>query len=153
MVLQFTIGYGIDAVSAWVTGTDDSDSDEAAVFVHGWLGGVIVVLTLVRLAWRAGTPLPPWSSRLTDGDRRVEAWVERLMYAALFVVPASGFALLYLSGEERDVAEDREWQPPFDVVSDDTALAVHVGGHVVLYAALAVHVGLALRRRTLTRMF
>lgn len=152
LAVQFTVGYAIDAVSAWIAGTDDSDSDEAAVFVHGWLGGAIVVLTLVRLAWRTGTPLPPWSSRLTDGDRRVEAWVERVMYAALFVVPASGFALLYLSGEERDVAEDREWQAPYDIVSDDAALAVHVGGHLVLYAALAVHVGLALRRRTLTRM-
>jgi cytochrome b561 len=152
LAAQFAIGYGIDTVSAWVTGTDDSDSDEAAVFVHGWLGGAIVVLTLVRLAWRSGTPLPPWSSRLTDGDRRVEAWVERLMYLALFAIPLSGFALLFLSGEERDVAEDREWQPPYDVVSSDTALAVHIGGHLVLYAALAVHVGLALRRRTLTRM-
>ena len=61
--------------------------------------------------------------------------------------------MLFLSGEERDVAGDREWQPPYDVVGDDTALAVHIGGHVVLYAALAVHVGLALRRRTLSRMF
>lgn len=152
LVAQFLIGYGIETVSEWVAGTDDSDSDEAAVFVHGWLGGVIVVLALVRLAWRFGTPLPPWSDRLTDGNRRVEAWVERILYLALFVIPASGFALLYLSGEERDVAEDREWQPPYDVVGDDAALAVHVGGHLVFYAALLVHVGLALRRRTLTRM-
>jgi cytochrome b561 len=153
LAAQFAIGYGIDAVSAWVAGTDDSDSDEAAVFVHGWLGGAILVLVLIRLAWRFGTPLPPWSDRLTERDRRLEAFTEWALYLALFAIPLSGFALLYLSGEERDVAEDREWQPPYDVVGDDTALAVHIGGHVLLYVTLAIHVGLALRRRTLGRMF
>lgn len=153
LVAQFAIGYGIDMVSAWVTGTDDSDSDEAAVFVHGWLGGAILVLVLLRLTWRFGTPLPPWSERLTERDRRLEALTEWALYLALFVIPISGFALLFLSGEERDVAEDREWQPPYDVVGDDTALAAHIGGHVLFFVALAVHVGLALHRRTLGRMF
>lgn len=106
LAVQFTIGYGIDAVPAWVTGTDDSDSDEAAVLVHGRLGAAILLLVLVRPAWQNGTPLPPWSSRLTAGDRRLEP---------------SGFALLYLSGEERDVAEGREWTRPYDVVSSDAA--------------------------------
>lgn len=122
LAAQFAIGYGIDAVSAWVAGTDDSDADEAAVFAHGWLGGVVLVLAIVRLVWRLRTPLPPWSDRLTDRDRRLESAVERVLYLTLFVVPLSGLALLFLSGEERDVAEGDEWQPPYDIVGDDLAL-------------------------------
>jgi hypothetical protein len=59
---------------------------------------------------------------------------------------------LFFSGEERELADRREWLPPFDVVPDDLMLGLHIAGHVTFYIALAVHVGLVLRRRTLSRM-
>ncbi|ACQ81922.1 cytochrome B561 [Beutenbergia cavernae DSM 12333] len=153
LVVQFLLGYGIEAASELLTGTDDSDHDEAAVFVHGWLGGGILVLTALRLVWRTTTPLPPWSDRLTSADRKVESWIERALYVLLCWIPLSGMALLLASGEVRDVAEDGEWVPPLDLVDDDVLLGLHVAGHVLFYVALAIHVGLAVRRRTLSRMW
>lgn len=149
---QFVIGYRIDELSAWVAGTDDSDADEAAVFVHAALGTAILALAVIRLVWRWTTPLPPWAEQLSDRDRRLASMIEKALYFALFWIPISGLSLLFLSGEERDIAENDEWRPPYEIVDDDVALAAHVAGHVLFYAAVLVHVGLALRRRTVSRM-
>ena len=161
LVAQLVLGYGMEALAEALfeeraPGQSGGDrvraGDDQLVFAHAYLGIAILALAVVRLLWRVSTPLPPWSDRLGPVARRVESWVERVLYATLFVVPLSGIALLYYSGEERELAGRREWLPPFDVVSDDLALWLHVGGHLVLYAAFAVHVGLALSRRTVTRM-
>jgi cytochrome b561 len=149
---QFSIGYGLDAFSGWIAGTDDSDADEAGVFAHAALGVTILLLAVIRLGWRWATPLPPWGEQLTERDRRLASLTERVLYLTLFWIPLSGIGLLFLSGEERDVAENNEWQPPYDVFSDDVALAAHVAGHVLFYTAVIFHVGLALRRRTVSRM-
>jgi len=149
---QFAAGYGLEALSEWVAGTDDSDADEAGVFVHAGLGVAILLLAVIRLSWRLATHLPPWAEQLSARDRRVAHRTEQVLYLTLFLIPLSGLALLFLSGEERDIAEDNEWQPPYDMVSDEFALFAHIGGHILFYLAILVHVGLALRRRTVTRM-
>jgi cytochrome b561 len=162
LVAQFVLGYGMESFAESLFEEDTSGhghggdraraGDDQLVFAHAWLGGAILALTVLRLAWRRATPLPEWSARLSETDRRVEAWTEKVLYVTLFVVPLSGIGLLYFSGEERELADRREWLPPFDVLPDDVMLGAHVAGHLVLYVALAVHVGLALRRRTLPRM-
>lgn len=152
IVVQFAVGYGIDTVSEWVSGTDDSDADESAVFVHAWLGIAILLLATVRLGWRWATPLPPWAAQLTERDRRLAHRTEQVLYFLLFAIPSTGLALLFLSGEERDVAVDQEWRPPYALVDDDLLLPVHVLSHFAFYVVLVVHVGLAVRRRTLLRM-
>jgi cytochrome b561 len=158
LAAQFTLGYAQEGLSEWLTETDSSgrgsgDADEALVFAHGWLGGAIVALALVRLLWRTATPLPPWAEQLTARDRKLAHRTEQLLYLLLFLVPGSGLALLFLSGEEREIGPDEEWQPPYDVIDDDVLLATHIAGHILFYLALIVHVGLAVRRRTLGRMF
>lgn len=152
LAIQFTVGYAMEAVSEWVSGTDDSHADEAAVFVHGWIGGGILALATIRLVWRLRTPLPPWAPQLTAAEKRLATVTERTLYTLLFVIPATGIGLLYLSGKRRDIAEDQRWEPPYDLIGDDALLAAHITAHVVFYVTLAVHVGLALRRRTLSRM-
>lgn len=151
LVAQITLGYRLEEFAETFV-NDDSDYDESLVFVHAWLGITVLALAMIRLLWRLATPLPSWSERLSALDRRIEHRVEQVLYLTLFVMPATGLALLYLSGEERDIAGDHEWQPPFNIVDADIALAAHVASHVVLYTAVAVHVGLALWRRTLRRM-
>ena len=152
LITQFAVCYGLETVSEWVSGTDDSDADEAGVFVHGWIGGGILVLASVRLIWRWTTPLPPWSERLTASNRRLESLLEKVLYVLLFAIPLSGLGLLFLSGEERDVAEDVEWQPPYELVDSGLLLAAHITGHLLFYVTVAIHIGIAVRRRTLTRM-
>ncbi|MGH3359808.1 MAG: cytochrome b, partial [Nocardioidaceae bacterium] len=70
LVVQFTLGYALEGLSERFV-SDDSDADESLVFAHAWVGMAILCLAVTRLAWRAATPLPAWSERLTARDRRV----------------------------------------------------------------------------------
>jgi cytochrome b561 len=162
LLAQFVLGYGMESFAESLFEEDSSGhghggdrtraGDDQLVFVHAWLGGAILGLALIRLLWRWATPLPEWSERLTPANRVIEAWTEKVLYVTLFVIPLSGIGLLFFSGEERELENRREWQPPFDAVPDDLMLGAHIAGHLVFYAALLVHVALAVRRRTLTRM-
>lgn len=98
---------------------------------HVLLGPAVLAVGLLRILWRATTPLPPWSPRLTETDRTVLGTVERLLLAMLVVTPATGIALV--AG-----ADDLVW--------------LHVAAHVVLYGAVAVHVFVVVRRRVVRRM-
>ncbi len=169
MAVQFTIGYRMDADAgsdraddrldaredACESGNDAAEErceeavdrqedavkdDDYAVFdggfdvvdLHVVLGVVILGLAVARTLWRLGTPLPPWDERLTEVDRKVEHASEVALITAQYVVPLSGLWLV--------------------LADDDSVLPLHVVGHVVFFVALAVHVGLVLRRGTLTRM-
>ena len=157
LLAQFVLGYAMESLGELFLGEMDSlgqgrgDGDERLVFAHAGLGTAILVLALARIVWRVLTPLPPWDERLSETDRRLERLVELAFYWLLVLTPASGLALLYLSGEEREVATG-EWFPPYDMVGDDVLLVTHVACHVALYLALAVHVGIAVRRRTIGRI-
>jgi cytochrome b561 len=146
LVAQVTVGYLIDRSGhghGRGHGSDEgsghgrghgggTELDDTTVRIHVALGCLVVLLAVVRLVWRRSTPLPPWSDRLTPRDRVVEHWVERVLLTLLLVTPTTG-VLLLLSGE-------------------DDLLPAHVACHIALYLAVAVHVGLAVRRRTLGRM-
>lgn len=104
---------------------------------HVLLGLAIIALGSARLLWRRTTPLPPWAPALGATARRVEGGVEKVLLTMLLVVPGTG--LLLVAGED-------DWLP------------VHVAAHVVLFAAVGVHVALVLwhtvvrRERHLARM-
>ena len=103
--------------------------DEPLLSLHVALGVSILLLAVLRLLWRRVTVLPPWAECLTQAERRVAHWTERVLYAALVAMPLTG--LLLLAG-------------------DDDLLLLHVASHLVLYGAVAVHLGLVLRH-TLSR--
>lgn len=98
---------------------------------HVLLGLSIIVIAALRVVWRSTTPLPPWDPRLTPTDRKVLHRVERVLLTLLFVVPASGILL---------------------VVGSDDLVPLHIAAHLCFYAALAVHVGVVVRRRVVGRM-
>jgi cytochrome b561 len=152
LVAQFAIGYLMDADDGGRgrgrgrgRGGDsgrgrghggDSDGydvlDDRLLTLHVLLGVLIIVLALVRLAWRRLDCLPPWADALTPRDRVIAKWTEKALLGLLVVIPATGL-LLVLSG-------------------DDDLLWLHVAAHVTFFVALAVHVGLTLSRRLLPRM-
>ncbi|MFD7025747.1 cytochrome b [Promicromonospora sukumoe] len=98
---------------------------------HVLLGLAIVAIGVLRVVWRRTTPLPPWDPRLTRTDRKVLHHAERTLLAMLFVVPATGIAL---------------------VVGSTDLLPLHIAAHLCFYAALVAHVGVVVRRRTVGRM-
>jgi cytochrome b561 len=169
MSAQFTIGYGMDA-DAEADRADDAldaredaceseddaaedrceesvdaredalEDDDYSVFdgsfdlvdLHVVLGVLILGLAVVRTAWRVGTPLPPWDPRLTSFDRRLANTTELVLIATTYVIPLSGIWLI-ASG-------------------DDSVLPLHIAGHITFFVAVAVHLGLVLRRGLLARM-
>jgi cytochrome b561 len=98
--------------------------------VHVLLGLSIMLLGVLRVLWRATTPLPPWAPFLRPGERRLESVLEKLLLTMLFVVPATG--LLLIAGES-------DW------------LAVHIVAQLVLLALIAVHVALVLSHTVVRR--
>ncbi|WP_419706417.1 cytochrome b [Promicromonospora sp. NFX87] len=98
---------------------------------HVLLGLAIVAIGIVRVVWRRTTTLPPWDPRLTRTDRKVLHRAEQTLLAMLFVVPATGIAL---------------------VVGSSDLVPLHIAAHLCFYAALAVHVGVVVRRRVVGRM-
>jgi cytochrome b561 len=98
---------------------------------HVLLGLAIVTIGIVRVVWRRTTTLPPWDPRLTRTDRKVLHRAEQTLLAMLFVVPATGIAL---------------------VVGSSDLVPLHIAAHLCFYAALAVHVGVVVRRRVVGRM-
>ena len=107
---------------------------DSRLALPGWhvlLGLAIVAVGVLRLVWRRTTPLPPWDPRLTGTDRTIMHWAERTLLAMLFVVPATGIAL---------------------VVGSTDLLPLHIAAHLCFFAALAAHVGVVVRRRVIGRM-
>jgi cytochrome b561 len=151
LVAQFAVGYLMDPDDGGGRGRGrgrggdsgrgrgrggDSDGydvlDDRLLTVHVSLGVLIIVLALVRLAWRRIDGLPPWSDWLSPADRRVATWTERCLLGLLLVIPATGLVLV-LTGK-------------------DDLVGLHVAAHVAFFVALAVHVVLTLGRRLLPRM-
>ena len=87
------------------------------------LGLQLMPLGLMRVSWRAAAPLPPWAPYLRPGERRLEAALEKLLLALLFVVPGTGLLLIATGGD---------W------------LAAHIAAQLILLAVIAVHIGLVL---------
>ena len=100
--------------------------------VHLLLGLTILTLAVVRLAWRRHDGFPDWSEHLSESERRLVHWTERVLLALLFVVPLSGLVLL--------------------ATGDDGVLWLHVGAHVAFFVTLAAHLVTNLRPRILARM-
>ncbi|TQM12039.1 cytochrome b [Pseudonocardia kunmingensis] len=96
---------------------------------HVLLGLSIIVVAVVRLLWRATTPLPPWAESLSAGERRLESVLEKALLALLLLVPASGLLL----------------------VAGVAPVALHVAAHVVFFAVVGTHVGLVLRHTVIRR--
>ena len=53
--------------------------------LHVLLGLSIMLIGLLRVIWRATTPLPPWADYLSPGERRLESLLEKVLLTLLFV--------------------------------------------------------------------
>jgi cytochrome b561 len=76
--------------------------------------------------------------------------VERTLYWLMFLIPITGLALVFLSGEDWDLTSG-EWEAPLELVDDDVLLGGHILTHVAFFLAFAVHVGLVLKHQVVDR--
>ena len=150
LLAQFTIGYSLDIGGGQGRGRgrgrggesgrgrgrgrggEDLDifGDDAVLTAHVVLGVTILLITLVRVAWRWRTTLPPWAEGLSAGERVLAHWTERALYVLLFLIPLSGLSLVFVS---------------------DDLVGLHVATHVAFFVAFAAHVGLVLKHQVIHR--
>lgn len=153
MGAQFVIGYAMERfddlleqpVDRWLGG-----EEENLLLVHGALGVAILGMAAARLLLRRTHGLPPWAPTLSARERRIAHWTEVVLYVLMFLIPLSGLALLFFSGEDWDLW-GREWEAPFELADDDLLLAGHISTHLLFAAAFAVHIALVFKHQFLDR--
>ncbi len=64
------------------------------VAIHRPLGISIFVLAIVRLVNRMLTTLPPFPPTMSQLERRIASWSEKLMYALMLTLPLVGWGML-----------------------------------------------------------
>ena len=109
----------------------DDDATSTLLTAHVSLGVLILLLAVLRVAWRRMSDLPPWAAALSPGQQRLATITERVLLTLLFVIPITGLSL---------------------VLGDDDLLPLHIAAHIAFYVALATHAGLVLTRGLLPRM-
>jgi cytochrome b561 len=147
ILAQFAIGFGMDAGGSGRGrgrgrgegsgrgrgrgGGYEPFGDNHLLTVHVILGGTILTLAVIRLAWRLTTPLPPWAATLTGGERTLAHWTERALYALMFAIPLTGLWLI--------------------VADDDDARWPHVLTHIAFFVVFVLHISLVLKHQLLDR--
>ncbi|MGE0312590.1 MAG: cytochrome b [Lautropia sp.] len=115
---------------------------------HKSIGLVVLLLTVARLSWRLATPMPDWSPVLEEGERRMSAWLERLLYLALLVAPLSGFVFVMAGGYGIKLFDGPPLPNPIGKVAwlEGPAHAVHLVSVWLAMILAAWHVGHVLKK-------
>ena len=119
---------------------------------HKSIGLTVLLLTSVRLGWRAFHPPPP-RVPMPRWRRRASALSHAVLYALLFLIPISGY--LYSSATGVQVV----WMGlvalpnlvPKDKALGDALRIVHIALNSLLVAAVVVHVAAALKHHYVDR--
>lgn len=113
--------------------------------LHKGLGPLVLILVLLRLAWRAFHPAPPLPASVPPAQRRAAAVVHVGLYAALLTMGVSGY--IYVDAGDYPLEALRALGIPQLIAKNpplsNAAGAVHVFCAFVLIALLVLHVGAA----------
>lgn len=74
--------------------TDQDPSHFAFIQFHKSVGLSILVLSLLRLAWRLINPVPPLPATLTPGLKVLARGTHYLLYFLIIAIPLAGWALV-----------------------------------------------------------
>jgi cytochrome b561 len=120
---------------------------------HKSLGLVALAVGVLRLLARKAGRLPDWAPTLSARERGFMHHAEPLLYAAMFVMPVSGYVYVMAGGYGVNLFGVTDLANP---IGKWEALAVvarwtHIVSSYVLLCVLAGHVGLVLRHQLLLR--
>jgi cytochrome b561 len=121
--------------------------DQAAYYNwHKSLGLVALVLALVRLLNRRAGELPPWAPTLTALEQSIIHRAEQLLYAAMLIMPVSGFLYVMAGGYGVRLfgIVDLPTIVPASAAVATAARWVHVASAIALLLPLGMHLGLVL---------
>jgi cytochrome b561 len=113
---------------------------------HKSLGLVALVVAVARLLNRRTGTLPPWAPTLTALEQMIIHRAEQLLYAAMFIMPVSGFAYVTAGGYGVRLFGmfDLPSFIPESPLLASAAKWVHVASAMLLLLPLGAHLALVL---------
>jgi cytochrome b561 len=120
--------------------------------VHKTLGATILLVTLLRLAYRMMNPPPPYPADMPKWDRALAVWSHRIVYAALIALPLTG--LIAVSGRAKDGWVDLLWGmriPALPIGDGELFGEIHEILVWTTILLLVIHVGAAIYHHLLVR--
>lgn len=134
------------ALGWWMTDLPEEGGGQREWFnLHKSLGITLGLLAVVRLAWRASHPAPPFPAALPAWQRTAARLTHGALYACLLVLPVTGYLGSSFSGYPVRYfgwtlpAWGWEWPAAKEALS-----AVHLGATWLLSLLVIVHVAGAL---------
>jgi cytochrome b561 len=132
-------------VAQWLLAEAGEDSKPTggagfdALTLHQSIGLSILLLAIVRLAWRLLNPSPAWPADMKPYEIMLARAVHVAFYALLFAMPISGWALSSVEGEPLRFFN---WLdvPRIVLAGDDTLEEVHEALFNVTVALAALHI-------------
>jgi len=144
---------GLIGLGLWMVGLPLGLAKLYAYAWHKWIGLTVLVLTVLRLAWRAWRPPPALPGTVTAWERAVAPWSHGLLLVLLVALPLSGWLMSSAGGVK--VIWFGFLEIP-DLVARDLALferlrTLHHWLAWTLMALLALHLGAVVRHDVLRR--
>jgi len=120
---------------------------------HKNFGVLVLVLMVLRLAWRALRPPPPLPPSVPDWQRRVASVSHAALYVLAVIVPIAGYVRVRAGGfpiEALDAMGVPSLVPRSDALAS-VAQSIHFFGGLALAALVLVHIGAALQHAILKK--
>ena len=120
--------------------------------LHKTLGATILIVTLLRLAYRLARRPPPYPAEMPRWDRTLAVWSHRIVYAALIALPLTG--LIAVSDRASDGWVDLMWGmriPALPIGDGELFGEVHEYLVWTTIALLVIHVAAAIYHHLITR--
>lgn len=125
----------------------DRATQNALFIFHKNVGVLLLLLILVRLAYRATHPAPPLPPGLPRWQALAARGTHVALYALLLVMPIAGYVRVRAGGfpiEALDAMGAPSLVPRSDALAE-VAKTVHFYGALAIAAVIALHVGAALQ--------